>query len=181
MKAKLIKTDSDSHHNGHYFLNNEEGFAIGSTDYEWCRRVASVKPQYKLSKENCDEIFGVVSPEVMMKDVESNCDKTKEGYILGFQMAMELNKEKLFTLEDMRDAMESMVGQELFYGETIDETKNMRFKYITSYLKVLQMKPTEIEVEIITVPTLSNSGNVYFGDIPKLDENGCLILKQIEN
>jgi hypothetical protein len=185
MKTKLIKTDSDSHHNGHYFLNNEEGFAIGSTDYEWCRRVASVKPQYKLSKENCDEIFGVVSPEVMMKDIESNCDKTKEGYILGFQMAMELNKDKVFTLEDMRNAIELAQGgsmQEVHNGYG----RSTELEFVLDNLstdEIIQsiQQPTEIEVEIITVPTLSNSGNVYFGDIPKLDENGCLILKQIEN
>jgi hypothetical protein len=29
------------------------------------------------------------------------------------------------------------------------------------------------------VPAMSNNGNVYYGDIPKLDENGCLILKKL--
>ena len=38
-------------------------------------------------------------------------------------------------------------------------------------------KQTEWDVEIETVPALSNNGNVYYGDIPKLDADGCLILK----
>jgi hypothetical protein len=60
MKVKLIKTDPESYHMGHYFLNDENKLAIGSTDYEWCRRVCSIKPQYKLSKKNCDDMFGAV-------------------------------------------------------------------------------------------------------------------------
>jgi len=41
------------------------------------------------------------------------------------------------------------------------------------------LQQTEWDVEIETVPALSNNGNVYYGDIPKLDEDGCLILKRI--
>lgn len=35
------------------------------------------------------------------------------------------------------------------------------------------------DVEIETVPAMSNNGNVKYADIPKLDENGCIILKRI--
>lgn len=40
-------------------------------------------------------------------------------------------------------------------------------------------KQTEWEVEVVMVPAMSNNGNVYYGDIPKLDEDGCLTLKTI--
>jgi hypothetical protein len=42
-----------------------------------------------------------------------------------------------------------------------------------------KIQPTEIEVEIVTVPALSNNGNAYFGEIPKLDSEGNLILRNI--
>jgi hypothetical protein len=69
MKGKLIKTNSEDYHMGNYFLNNTEGFAIGSTDYEWCRRVS--KPQYKLSKQNCEDCLS----DDIQCDVEIVMDK----------------------------------------------------------------------------------------------------------
>jgi len=180
MKAKLIKTDSDSYHNGHYFLNNEEGFAIGSTDYEWCRRVASVKPQYKLSKENCDKIFGVVDVEKLaekeyptfnlgLNSTTSLHTIFKQPFINGFNKAMELNKDKLFTLEDMQKAFE--------LGHNGAADTYMLEKNEQEFEKLIQ-QPTEIEVEILCLHTGDPEYTTNTGR-PKLDEDGCLILRKI--
>jgi hypothetical protein len=128
MKAKLIKRDND------YCLYNESGETIAAS---WANVTGK-----KLSKQNCDEIFGVVDVDDMMENILSNCEKTKDGYILGFQMAMELNKDKVFTLEDMRNTMDWIMTQ---YFEFYEQPTTGRRE---QYLESLQ-QPTEIEVEIV--------------------------------
>jgi hypothetical protein len=123
-----------------------------------------------LSKQNCDEIFGSYNPKSMMKDILSNCSKTKEGYILGFQMAMVLNKDKLFTVEDITRAISFGQGMDLWKEEEqID-------KFIQS-----RQQPTEIEVEIEMemTPVWGDKSDMRVTYIPKLDSASCLILKKI--
>ena len=67
--------------------------------------------------------------------------------------------DKKFSEEDIRMAFSHVQNE-----PTFDE-----------FIQSLQQ--TEWDVEVVMVPALSNNGNVYYGDIPKLDENGCLILK----
>jgi hypothetical protein len=162
MKAKLIKREN------HYDLFEGTRF-ISTTDCE----DGTVN---KLSKQNCNEIFGVVTPEAMMKDIDSNCEKTKEGFVLGFLMASELNKDKVFTLQQIVDCWNTALKfQE--NGVTLGE-------FIQS------LRPTEIEVEIeMEVADLAfyENGERYpiEADLPerfkyksKLDADGCLILKK---
>ena len=60
----------------------------------------------KLSKENCDEIFGIVDVEKLAFNyaIEIGILHTTLAYSkhfkAGFNKAMELNKDKLFTMED---------------------------------------------------------------------------------
>jgi hypothetical protein len=156
MKAKLIKT------NVNYLLEDDKGVIIAST--------STKDVNNKLSKQNCDEIFSSLVVDVE-KFVKEHWENDKElnnpsSFKAGFNKAMELNKDKLFTLEDMMNCWnKSLKFQE--HKQTLGE-----------YIQSLQ-QPTEIEVEIVTVPALSNNGNVYYGDIPKIDSSGCLILKKI--
>lgn len=166
MKGKLIHRG-----NGDYKLYvNESTYAKSAPN-----------PHSKLSKQNCDEIFGVV--DVWSAGLEIELDKlpyTKhlddgqynDGQVAGFELgaewgfnkAMELNKDKVFTLEDMYDAV--MLGvcfeDSGIQGiSTYEELKELAIKRAS--------KPTEIEVEI-EMDIL----NEY--DQPKLDSDGCLIL-----
>ena len=149
---KLIKSDVQ------YRLHNEEGVVI-ATSFE----------NGKLSKENCDELFGIVNINTMMEDIESNCEKTKEGYVLGFKMAMELNKDKVFTLEELYLVFA--------LGKSNDETRLNKL--------VDSKQPTEINVEIEmecldpNCDGIDKKGVCIPGDNPKLDSSGCLILKKI--
>jgi hypothetical protein len=162
MKAKLIKTGSD------YLLRDTDGDVLAITN--------GTTEGRKLSKQNCDEIFGVVDVEKLaeysvQEITESNTefylrDVYKEFFKDGINKAMELNKDKLFTLEDMMNCWNKALKFQ-DHKETLGE-----------YIQSIQ-QPTEVEVEIVTVPALSNNGNVYYGDIPKLDSSGCLILKKI--
>ena len=139
---------------------------------------------HKLSKQNCDEIFGVVNVEKLKSDYIEDQLKglDKEGYekyfsfaeedaktfIEGFNKAMELDKDKVFTLEDMRKA---------YFDGYNDKEENKFF----NPSKSLQ-QPTEIEVEIEMETCSMNPLDLDCDEIverPKLDSIGCLILKKI--
>ena len=129
MKGKLIKTDVN------YLLEDDKGVVVAST---------STKEGINgLSKQNCDEIFGVVDViDVVYKQVRNGFD----GVIDSFT--------------------------EAFAKECINRA-----------MKLYQ--PTEIEVEIEmecldpNCDGINKKGVCIPGDKPKLDENGCLILKRI--
>jgi hypothetical protein len=121
---------------------------------------------YNLRKANCDELFGVITAENMMKDIESNCSRVKEGFILGFQTAMDLNKDKLFTIVDITYAIISF---------------SARMKP-SEIVKNLLKQPTEIDVEILTMERWEY-GDFEYKELsikPKLDYDKCLILKKAE-
>jgi len=183
MKATLIKVDSVYH----LWLNpnTKDKEHIASDNPIVDTRGVDLR-KYKLSKQNCDEIFGVVTPEAMMRDIESNCEVTKEGFIVGFQTAMLLIKDKQFTLEDVRKA--------IAYGENFRDMDEGKVPYQTfvEFIQSLQ-RPTEIEVEV-EMETKKQLVNGYENQpdnvvgfvakykyilVPKLDEDGCLILKKL--
>ena len=154
MKGKLNKVD-----NGYVLLVDNIMYA---TDND------------KLSKQNCDEIFVLFDDfDIALGKAMSYGDEwnkpecltdAQKGYLHGFLDALELNKDKMFTEDDVNLAF--------VLGKNNDESRIN--KLINSKIQL-----TEIEVEIVTVPALSNNGNAYFGEIPKLDSNGNLILRNI--
>jgi hypothetical protein len=178
MKGKLIKTDVN------YLLEDDKGLVIAST---------STKEGINgLTKKNCDEIFGVVD---LMKLAEENSHKYYDvkttdwhcnynGFFSGFQKAMELNKDKVFTLEDMKRAIDkakqgSVKETHNGYGRPTEPRfvlDDLSYDEIIQSLK----QPTEIEVEIETEKTpVKMPGIMVFTKAPKLDSNKCLILKKI--
>jgi hypothetical protein len=101
MKAKLIK-----HTDGTYILShNPSGWCIGSTDYEYISKHKGEQIVSKLSKQNCDELFGVVDVEKLAEEYCTHEPKNakelrdvnlvKLGFRDGFNKAMELMKDKL--------------------------------------------------------------------------------------
>jgi hypothetical protein len=162
MKVKLIK-DHDE-----YMLINDERFVIATTDAS----MLEVTDKIKLSKQNCDEIFGVVDVEKLGNEylfTNKHGITLKNGFIDGFNKAMELNKDKVFTLEDMFNLYAHIVKNGIISGEEANE-----------FIQSLQ-QPTEIEVEIemeLEIDTSKLVGAIY-GHKPKLDSEGCLILKRI--
>ena len=140
-----------------------------------------------LSKQNCDEIFGVVDVEKLAKEKTRKylpgCPENIMNFIaherffkIAFNKAMELNKDKVFTLEDMRMAYDK--GR---YSDKV--TQNGKDIEFNSFIQSLQ-QPTEIDVEI-EMEEKSYSYLVTIGEVkttrlePKLDSEGCLILKRI--
>jgi hypothetical protein len=157
MKSKLIKKSD-----GWYNLYDGE-IGIGSTHAEL--------QGHKLSKQNCDEIFGVVDVEKYVDEYDAEWKYTERiGFRDGFNKAMELNKDKVFTEQNLREAY----SRGILGGDSV----------VDRYIKALQ--PTEIEVEIemesMNIDEIREQGKGFLhGNTkkPKLDENGCLILKKI--
>jgi hypothetical protein len=163
MKAKLHKMES-----GYILSLNgdiDDPYAIVNKklaeDYGW----------YKLSKQNCDEIFGIIDVEKLADELYNghamavDWQLEKSGFKTGFNKAMELNKDKLFTEDDVNLAF--------VLGKNNDELRIN--KLINS-----RLQPTEIEVEILCLHTGDPEYTTNTG-LPKLDEDGCLILKGLEN
>jgi hypothetical protein len=153
-----------------YKIDSEYRLDVGGIPYA----TTDNSPYKRLSKQNCDEIFGVI-------DVEEIADRHTFGqrnhewkaYIAGFNKNAELNKDKVFTLEDVLDAWE------LGASEGLPLTKAKKEKLLKS------IQPTEIEVEIemqcldTTCDGINRKGICIPGDKPKLDSEGNLILKKI--
>jgi hypothetical protein len=170
MKAKLIKTGSD------YLLRDMNGEVLAITN--------GTTEGRKLSKQNCDEIFGVFDVEKLAEEYCTHEPKNakelrdvnlvKLGFRDGFNKAMELNKDKVFTLEDMRKAY--------FQGDYDALLEGGYTKKENDFIQSLQ-QPTEIEVEIV-MEEISSTYLVTIGEVkttrlePKLDSEGCLILKR---
>ena len=86
MTAKLIKT------NVNYLLQDNKGVVIAST--------STKEGNNKLSKQNCDELFGVIDveklseKEIVQEHHDSFLINKRLGFIDGFNKAMELYLEK---------------------------------------------------------------------------------------
>ncbi len=173
---KLQKKD------GYYYLMQDSNdIAIATTDQSFIDELGAMK----LSKENCDEIFGVVDIEKLADKYVSENDEYFDNYKEkshsfvsfkdGFNKAMELNKDKLFTVEDIMKAFEA--GYETLESEKI---YNEHYDILIQSLQ----QPTEIEVEIemeqlMTFASMPKEGEKRLSEKPKLDENGCIVLKKL--
>jgi hypothetical protein len=141
MKGKLNKVD-----NGYVLLVDNIMYA---TDND------------KLSKQNCDEIFGIVDVDKLAeefaktKSSHSVFQNThKRDFKAGFNKAMELNEGKVFTLEDVKKA----------YIQGKHGGKTQAYVEFDDYIQSLQ-QPTEIEITF---------------NPDEKDSDGCLILKRFD-
>jgi hypothetical protein len=157
--------------------------------------VGGIEPFYKLSKYNCDKIFGVADFEMLACDeigidvgtykhihakatekLASPCVPLNEGgcvgsnlysQVNGFIKAMELNKDKKFTEVDM-----------IKFADAVYKLRkeNQVFEGMPELLQSLQ-QPIEIDVTIehynFELPGKPIGGRVFK---PKLDSEGCIIL-----
>ena len=122
MKTTLIK-DED----GYSLFTREEN----STNRKFIATTSGMYVEYKLSKQNCDDLFGIVDINKFIIEDSKDTVIYNESYELGFKRAMELYQPKSIEVEIEFEEFES-------YDENLDIIKK-----------------------------------------PKLDENGCLILKKI--
>jgi hypothetical protein len=154
---------------------------------------STMKDPYKnLSIKNCNEIFSIVNVNELAEEWVfkinghkwSNNDNSAGdnygSYKEGFNKAMELNKDKLFTIEDMKKVFEK--------GASFGTTKLGNSHYFDEVIHSLQ-HPTQIEVEITCMKDCqsnpqcdefeNNCIHCTNTGIPLLDSEGNLILKKI--
>jgi hypothetical protein len=174
MKARLIK-DED----GYSLFTKEEN----STNRKCIASTSGMYVEYKLSKQNCDDLFSVVDINKFIREDSMDQIIYNESYELGFKKAMELNKDKVFTEEDVRKAYIYGVSNCHSFGHSAID-------YTDKCIQSLQ-QPTEIEVEVEMVCphpmdtyrcgleySCDEDGCNHPNQIPYLDSNGCLILKK---
>jgi hypothetical protein len=183
MKATLIKKAE-----GWYNLYQDK-IGIGSTYPEL--------QGYKLSKQNCDEIFGVTDVEKLAHEFSQNLRGRSNlyaimGFDAGFNKAMELNKDKQFTLEDLRTAMTYGIvhGQIVQEGtgfegiHSVDDLFNLILKKVSQPKKIeveIEMEKVVDETKVVgAVKGVKGSGDkiTTYKSVPKLDADGCIILKK---
>jgi hypothetical protein len=179
MKGKLI-------HRG----DGDYKLYVNETTYA----TTSNSPYKKLSKQNCDEIFGVIDViDVTYKQVRKEFDGIIDSFTEAFakqciNKAMELNKDKVFTLEDMKRAFKvgfsNGFASDIISMHRLPEEKE---KLFNEFIQSLQ-QPTEVEIEmekvvdetkvIGVVKGVKGSGDkiTTYKSVPKLDSSGCLIL-----
>ena len=176
MKGKLIKTDVN------YILEDDKGVVIASTSLK--------KEGLSLSLKNCQAIERGYDLDELAKIEYPICEVWNDEEALirelafkkGFKKALELLGDKKFSEEDIKKVVEisrqgSLQKTHNGYGVSTGSVFVLDKLSANDIIKSLQQ--TEWDVEIETVPALSNNGNVYYGEIPKLDVDGCLILKRI--
>ena len=170
MKGKLIKTEFG------YKLNDENGVYIAS------------EHTGKLSNENCEAIAnGYDLDELVKKEFTPSSENkwgldnwsnevifySKEGFVTGFKKAIEILGEKRFSEEDVLKELNKLIIMPNSTLDTFTDDDGMvTMKWFEQYLK-----QTEFDVEI----EMTEDWYDGFKEKPKLDENGCLILKPIKN
>ena len=168
MRAKLIK-DHDGYH-----LVNDEQFVICTTD----ESILSCTDKMKLSLKNIQAIergydLGELTKQECIYPIYndlkvSNCPINKKlverGFKIGFQKALEILSDKKFSEKDMIKC----------FNAFIDEG------WVRADFYIQSLQQTEWDVEIVMGDPIG-IGDKYTPDTkPKLDENGCLILKRIK-
>jgi hypothetical protein len=158
MKPKLIKLDSN------YFLKiGDTTFATSATPN------LSASIRHSLSIKNCqaiergydldelaNEYYKEMSPSSDMVDVNV--------FKAGFQKALEILGDRRFTIEQVVELAKILISNPMSTSgkhpqELVDE-----------YVRSLQQNEWEVEIEMDIL-------NEY--DQPKLDADGCLILKRV--
>jgi hypothetical protein len=179
-KGKLVKVNNEYHLWVDHMVPKITPFA----KYPW-----DITKQ-RLSLKNCQAIERGYDLDELIDEAFDNMghhstvtiheeDQFKLGYKLGFQKALEVKADKRFTIKDMVDCWNKALSFQ-DHKETLGE-------------HIQSLKQTEWDVEIVqelvfdgyeivnTNPKVKGSGNKIpkYDTKPKLDADGCLILKCI--
>ena len=175
MIAKLIKKKE-----GWYNLYNGE-IGIGSTHEEL--------QGYKLSIKNCQAIergydLDELAEECNNPDLSWENNYARKKFKAGFQKALELMGDKKFSEKDMRKAI-------IWAHDKSTEGVYLSRLPITDFIQSLQQTEWDVEIEmqrvkdetkiIGAVKGVKGSGSkiTTYKSVPKLDADGCLILKRV--
>ena len=160
MKGKLIKTDKQE-----YRLYTNDSLPFATTDNS---------PYKKLSLKNCEaielgyDLDGLADEYAKyMNDDDGTSDI---DFKVGFQKALEILKDKKFSEDDIR--------QTLYLKNGFDKNG---FSFYKSDEEIIQsLQQTEWNIEVVTDKIPADLAPGGWDVFPKLDADGCLILKRIE-
>ena len=169
MKGKLIKLNVGIG----YRLDDEHGNLLAST---------LNGSKNKLSFKNCEAIERGYNLDELAKEYWVDEYYNSHGSVLemndfkeGFKKAVKLLGDKKFSEEDMRTAFS--YGMDV-YAEPNDWDKLNPYQKLNKHIQSLQQTEWQVEVVMDRIPAdLAPGGWDVF---PKLDADGCLILKRIE-
>ena len=168
-----------------YFLRKRDNeFWLESRSENHCTVIAEQEPDVndltsKISLKNCEAIELGDDLDELAKIEYPICEVWNDEEALirelafkkGFQKALEILGDKRFSEKDMSKAWSEG------YHRKVDELNGNGLRYFDKFIQLLQQ--TEWEVDIITEEgkdTFGNAELTWYN--PKLDENGCLILKR---
>jgi len=193
MEAKLIKTKQELIVN--YHLKNENGHTIATTlfpvptEVEYAAKSRGITLQ-RLSHENCEAIernFDLVDHAIAYAgeggrycDPHGFSDKQiglLQGYIDGFEKALELMSDKKFSESDVLVHLNHLI---MMPSSKLDEFTDDAEMVTTKWFdQSLQRKVWDVEIEMEKVESYKDKmGNVRTEKtFPTLDADGCLILK----
>ena len=163
MKAKLVK------HASGYILFDEKGIQIGATP-----NVLSNDTFSKLSLKNCQAIErGYDLDELAMEicDCEANECDIRDEFKKGFQKALEILGDRKFSEEDVLE-----ISWELFRDNPNIKKFSDFKKCFEEHIQSLQQTEWDVEVEMEYIGRIKM--NKFHEMKPKLDADGCLILKR---
>ena len=173
MEVKLIKTEVN------YLLKDEQFNVIIST-------TSLKKEGLALSLKNCQAIERGYDLDELAKEFVDYEDSLyhstiKNTYMHGFQKALEIRSDKKFSEEDMRKAIGiskngSMQEQHNGYGGSA--IPRFVLDNLPSDEIIQSLQQTEWDVEIVMEYVGKIKLNKLHEMKPKLDEDGCLILKR---
>jgi len=172
---KLIKT-------GNSYELMKQGFLQCSTNHSLVDQlnIEEGNIRYKLSKQNCKELFGEITAEEFIPKNDNGMYSRNEIVTWAEKYkTLELTADKKYSEEDMIDAV--MLGVD-FESNGIVGIKN--YNELKELAIKRASKPTELEVEFVmqcldpTCDGKNRKGECITGDKPKLDSEGCVILKR---
>ena len=153
----------------HWALYNEDGHKIAAT-VDGCNS--------KLSIKNCEEIErGYDLDELadehcnrLYYEGNINWDHYRVHFKLGFQKALSILGDKKFSEDDMLKAIEMYYGKDKIFIEIIQLLQQTEFD-----VEIL-MESKDIDELRVDKGSFLKPNDIYK---PKLDEDGCLILRRI--
>ncbi|CAB4175689.1 hypothetical protein UFOVP1247_281 [uncultured Caudovirales phage] len=162
MEAKLIKTGNE------YLLKDLKGEVLAIT--------SGSKEGRMLSLKNCQAIercydLGELADEVLKKHNWETFPSAIKVFKEGFQKALEILGDKKFSEEDIIDCWETAHQAGRFEEKGIAETN---WQTAINYAQSLQQTEWDVEIDDSGISIFDSRGRF----IPKLDTDGCLILKR---
>ncbi len=169
MNTQLVKRED------RWDLYNEDGHKIAST-------LDGAK--YKLSLKNCEAIANGYDLDEL---AEEHIGCSEESYTLtdhwryksfqaGFQKALEILGDKKFSEQDMIKAID-MSRQGIVVTRISEWETEKEFDYNETQI-IQSLQQTEWDVEVDMEDKIAIDGHTKIGIEPKLDTEGCLILKR---